>query len=662
MKTILVFGSLILQGPPDETSGGGASAGNPPPRPDAASNGAEPPQPQKPIIENPSSPPAEQIKKQDSPIQNPVGENPSSDANPGGPSEPPAAPSRKAPAAPPPAPLAEEIKNQKSKIKNPKGVRITPSAPLVQSIQVPETLPLLSVRDAVGFPGSVMPLTVGRPRSRRLLDEALTADKIIGVITQRNESVDDPAPGDLYSVGTASLILKMVRGQDTTLAAIGGGSDGPAGGGHANILTHGLVRFRIVQIVATEPYLRAKVEILSDLVPPLTPEFDLLIKSVRQAAERMIQLSPNVPDEAIGIINGIDQPGMLADFLAANLSGDAKEKQSVLEELDVTKRLERVREKLASRIEILELQEKIQDQVRSSIDKSQRTFFLQEQMKAIQKELGLEGPEADVLELKKRLDEAKLPENVKKETDRELARLQAIPQASPEYGVIRTFLETVAELPWSIFTKDDLDIKKARRILDHDHYDLEKIKQRILEFLAVRRLNPTGRGPILCFAGPPGVGKTSLGKSIAASLGRKFVRVSLGGVRDEADIRGHRRTYVGALPGRIIQELRKAGSHNPVMMLDEIDKLGADFRGDPSAALLEVLDPEQNKHIYGSLPGGAFRFVARDFHRHGQHHGPRATGAARPHGGHRHPRLHAGGQAADPRKNSSCPSSSKSTA
>ncbi|HEY4330074.1 MAG TPA: LON peptidase substrate-binding domain-containing protein, partial [Phycisphaerae bacterium] len=455
-------------------------------------------------------------------------------------------------------------KVEPSKVERPAGVRITPASPLMQAIQVPETLPLLPVRDAVAFPGSVLPLTVGRPRSKRLLDEALTAEKIIGVITQRNESIEDPAPGDLYTTGTASLILKMVRGE-------GGREGGDAEGTHLNILTHGLVRFRVLQIEGVEPYLRAKVEILPDKQPDPSPEFDLLLKSVRQAAERMIQLSPNVPDEAINIINNIDQPGMLADFLAANLSGDFKEKQSLLEETDVTKRLERVREKLASRIEILELQEKIQDQVRSSIDKSQRNFFLQEQMKAIQKELGIDqGPEADVAEIKKRLDEAKLPEGVKKETDRELARLTAIPQASPEYGVIRTFLETVAELPWSISTSDDLDIKKARKILDRDHYDLEKIKQRIIEFLAVRRLNPTGRGPILCFVGPPGVGKTSLGKSIAASLGRKFVRVSLGGVRDEADIRGHRRTYVGALPGRIIQGIKQAGSNNPVFMLDEI--------------------------------------------------------------------------------------------
>ena len=495
-----------------------------------------------------------------------------------------------APQTPSAAP-EQKIENggrRKSKIENPpaesktetpsNSVRVV-SAPMLQSVQIPEVLALLPVRGAVAFPGAVMPLTIGRPRSKKLLDEALTADKIVGVVTQRNEAHEDPDPKDLFPVGTASLVLKMIRTQD----------------GNANILTHGLVRFRILEVVETEPYLRAKVEILTDVTPQPTPDFELLIKSVRELAERMIGLTPNVPDEAGSIIQNIENPGMLADFLAANLSGDFQEKQSLLEETDVKKRLERVREKLAARIELLELQEKIQSQVRSNIDKSQRNYYLQEQMKAIQKELGIDGgPEAEVAELRKRLEESKLPDNVKKETERELTRLQAIPQASPEYGVIRSFLDTVAELPWSKSTTDDLDIKKARRILDQDHYDLEKIKQRIVEYLAVRRLNPNGRGPILCFVGPPGVGKTSLGKSIARSLGRNFVRVSLGGVRDEADIRGHRRTYVGALPGRIIQEIRKAGSNNPVMMLDEIDKLGADFRGDPSAALLEVLDPEQN--------------------------------------------------------------------
>jgi len=466
---------------------------------------------------------------------------------------------------------------------------VTP--PLLQQIQVPNVLPILPVRASVGFPGAVMPLTVGRPASRKMLDDVLPADKIIGVLAQRNETIEEPKPSDLFQIGTASLILKMLRQPE----------------GHVNIIVHGLVRFKVEEIIQTEPYLKARVTVLADQLPPQTPEFELLVKSVRQLAERTIELSPNIPDEAANVLGGIDHPGTLADFLAANMAVDYLEKQSILEEVDVTRRLERVREKLAQRIELLELQGKIQEQVRSSIDKNQRNYFLQEQLKAIQKELGVEDSQSAEIEgLRQRLEEAKLPANVKKETDRELQRLRAIPQASPEFGVIRTFLDTVAELPWSKNTQDHHDLKRAREILDRDHYDLEKIKQRIIEFLAVRKLNPTGRGPILCFVGPPGVGKTSLGKSIAESLGRNFIRVSLGGVRDEADIRGHRRTYIGAMPGRIIQELRKAGSNNPVIMLDEIDKLGADFRGDPSAALLEVLDPEQNNTFTDHYMGVPF--------------------------------------------------------
>ncbi len=529
-----------------------------------------------------------------SPQPQPAAKTPAESDTP--PLTPPESPSS-APIDPPaPAPKSPRPKtNRSAATPNPSssgGVKITPvQSPLIQAIQVPDTLALLPVRGSVAFPGAVLPLTVGRPKSRKMLDDALTREKIIGVITQRNDAVEDPNPQDLFEIGTASLVLKMVKAPE----------------GHLNILTHGLVRFRIVEILETEPFIRAKVEILQDKTPDSTPPFDLLVKSVRETAERMIQLSPNIPDEAGQIITNIDQPGVLADFLAANLSGEYAEKQSLLEEIDVTLRLERVRERIAARIELLELQERIQNQVRTTIDKTQRTYFLQEQMKAIQKELGNDsGPEADVAELRKRLEEAQLPPAVQKETDRELNRLTVIPQASPEYSVIRTFLETVAELPWSKSTTDKYDIPSARKILERDHYDLEKIKQRIIEYLAVRKLNPNGRGPILCFVGPPGVGKTSLGKSIAESLGRNFVRVSLGGVRDEADIRGHRRTYIGSMPGRIIQELRKTGTNNPLIMLDEIDKLGADFRGDPSAALLEVLDPEQNNSFTDHYLGVAF--------------------------------------------------------
>ncbi len=471
----------------------------------------------------------------------------------------------------------------------PKTASVT--GPLVHQIRVPDVLPILPVRDAVAFPGAVIPLGIGREKSRKLLDDVMPADKIVGVLTQRDDSKENPGPNDLHTVGSMAIVLKMLR----------------VGEGQQSIVVHGLVRFKVVEFIAQEPYLKAKIESLADVTPPVTPEFEMLVQSVRTAAKKVIELSPNIPDEAAGILNDIDSPGTLADFLASNLQESTAEKQSILEELDVGRRLTRIREKLATRIEILELEENIQSQVRSSIDKSQRNYFLQEQLKAIQKELGLDdGQTQELADLKARLEKSALPAVVKKETDRELSRLAAVPQASPEYGVIRAFLETVAELPWSHSTRDDLDISRARRILDRDHYDLEKIKKRILEFLSVRKLNPGGRGPILCFLGPPGVGKTSLGKSIAQSLGRKFIRLSLGGVRDEADIRGHRRTYVGAMPGRIIQELRKAGTINPVMMLDEIDKLGADFRGDPSSALLEVLDPEQNNSFQDHYLGVPF--------------------------------------------------------
>jgi ATP-dependent Lon protease len=472
-----------------------------------------------------------------------------------------------------------EAKEKSPAVPTPNPSMATVAGPQIHQVRIPDIVPILPVRDAVAFPGAVIPLTIGRDKSRRLLEEVMPGDKIIGVATQKSSSVENPQGSDVFNIGTVAIVLKMLRQSE----------------GQQSIVVHGLVRFRILEFTAQEPYLKARIQPLPDVMPEPSPEFNLLVESVRQSARRMIELSPNIPDEAAGILNDIESPSTLADFLAANLHESVEEKQNILEETDVIKRLRLVRGKIATRIELLELEEKIQKQVRSSIDKSQRNYFLQEQLKAIQKELGVEdGQTQEIADLKKRIDEAGVLEAVKKETDRELTRLAAVPPASPEYGVIRSFLETVAELPWSKSTKDDLDIVRARRILERDHYDLEKIKKRILEFLAVRKLNPEGRGPILCFLGPPGVGKTSLGKSIAESLGRKFVRMSLGGVRDEADIRGHRRTYVGAMPGRLIQELRKVGTNNPVIMLDEIDKLGADFRGDPSAALLEVLDPEQN--------------------------------------------------------------------
>jgi ATP-dependent Lon protease len=450
-----------------------------------------------------------------------------------------------------------------------------------QQVTIPSTLPILPIRNVVVFPGTVMPLNVGRQKSKNLLDEVMPGEKMIGVITQKNGDAEEPAYSDLNTVGVAATILKLFKLPD----------------GNQSIIVHGITRFRLLELTQTDPFLIGRIEVLEDTGEP-GPEIEALVNSVRQSANRVIELSPNTPDEAAQVLNSITNPSALADFLAANLQADALEKQKMLEELDVEKRLRMVAAHLANQLDRLELQNRIQSQVRENIDKSQRRYYLQEQMKAIRKELGEGDPagQSEVEGLRTKLEAAKLPENVMKEALRELSRLEAIPSASPEYGVIRTWLQIVSELPWAVMSEDHLDLKEARKLLDRDHHGLDKVKRRIIEYLAVRKLKPdgSGAGAILCFVGPPGVGKTSLGKSIAESMGRKFIRVALGGVRDEADIRGHRRTYIGSMPGRIIAELRKAGTRNPVMMLDEIDKLGSDFRGDPSSALLEVLDPAQN--------------------------------------------------------------------
>jgi ATP-dependent Lon protease len=448
-----------------------------------------------------------------------------------------------------------------------------------QRLTIPNALPILPIRNIVVFPGTVMPLNVGRPKSKALLDEVMPGEKIIGVITQKNAEVEDPQQPDLYGVGVACMILKLFKLPD----------------GNQSIIVHGLARFRLMGVEQPDPFVMGRIEVLEDTLNP-GANLDALVASVRQQANRVIELSPNTPDEAAQVLNGITNPSALADFLAANLQADVTEKQRMLEELDVETRLRMIAARLATQLDVLELQSKIQSQVKENIDKSQRRYYLQEQMKAIRKELGESegGAASEVDSLREKLVAAKLPENVMKEAERELNRLEAIPSASPEYGVIRTYLTILSELPWAITTEDKLDLAEAKKILDRDHHDLEKVKRRIVEYLAVRKLKPEGGGAILCFVGPPGVGKTSLGRSIAEALGRKFVRASLGGVRDEADIRGHRRTYIGSMPGRIIAELRKAGTRNPVMMLDEIDKMGADFRGDPASAMLEVLDPAQN--------------------------------------------------------------------
>jgi ATP-dependent Lon protease len=447
--------------------------------------------------------------------------------------------------------------------------------------KIPDTLPILPMRNTVVFPGTVIPLTVGRASSRKLLEESLPHTKVIGLVTQRDPQIDNPGPEDLYRIGVAGLVLKMLRqGEDKVL-----------------IVVQALRRIGLGKFVATHPFLRAEVEPLtSQPAPKDDKRWEATVRSVRNTASRLIQSTPDIPDEAKVLLASIEEPGLLADFLANNLSLEVAEKQDLLEEVDVVKRLRAVQLRLSAQLEIAELQQKIQKDVASQFTDAQRRAYLREQIKAIQKELGEEGAGTDeqVMQLRKRLEESQPPAELKAQAERELNRLSLIPPASPEFSVIVTYIETLAGLPWAKMTPDQLDLPKAKEILDRDHYDLEKVKRRLIEYLAVRKLNPQGRGPILCFLGPPGVGKTSLGQSIADALGRKFSRMSLGGIRDEAEIRGHRRTYIGSMPGRIIQELRRLGTRNPVIMLDEVDKIGADFRGDPASALLEVLDPRQN--------------------------------------------------------------------
>ena len=444
---------------------------------------------------------------------------------------------------------------------------------------LPRELPILPVRGVVVFPGTVVPLSIGREKSKLLIDAVLAGDKLLAVFAQRRDETVDPTLDDIYRVGTACAVLKLLRMPDGT----------------NSLLVHGLQRVGIEKMLATEPYWRAQIHPHEDSSKS-SLELEALAHSARQTAQEVIELSPNIPDEAALILSNLERPSALADYLAANLSLGLVQKQELLETFDVTDRLRKVIATLNNQLEILRLSQKIQTDVRKEIDKTQREYFLQEQLKAIQKELGGtdDGVAAQIADLRKRVDATGMPEAVLKGAYRELERLARMSPGSPENGVIRDYLEWLIEMPWTRSTDDQLDLKLAEHVLEEDHYGLAKVKRRILEYLAVRKLKKDGRGPILCFVGPPGVGKTSLGQSIARALGRKFVRLALGGVRDEADIRGHRRTYIGAIPGRIVQELRKCGVNNPVMMLDEIDKLGRDMRGDPSAALLEVLDPAQN--------------------------------------------------------------------
>jgi len=447
--------------------------------------------------------------------------------------------------------------------------------------KIHQAVPVLPLRDTVIFPNSILPLAVGRESTVRLLNENGESSEFIGVVTQKDAAIESPGATDLYSIGTGVKIHKSVRMPD----------------GSIRLVVQGSFRFRVLDVVQVSPYIRADIEVLSDVEPAEDAiEIDALTRNVHSVFTKVVELSTHLSDEVGSLASAINDGGRLADFVAQNLpSLDTVTRQEALETVGVKKRLAQIHEGLLRELEVLELGNKIESTVKSEVGKTQREYYLREQLKAIQKELGETDENAkEIEELREKIDEAGMPEEAKKEALRELNRLSKIPPASAEYTVGRSYLDWIVRVPWNKRTEDVYDIAKAKEILETDHYDLEKVKDRILEYLAVLKMKPDLKGPILCFAGPPGVGKTSLGKSIAKALGRKFSRISLGGIRDEAEIRGHRRTYIGALPGQIIQSLCRAESKNPVFMLDEIDKLGTDFRGDPSSALLEVLDPEQN--------------------------------------------------------------------
>ncbi|MEM8485310.1 MAG: endopeptidase La [Bacteroidota bacterium] len=444
---------------------------------------------------------------------------------------------------------------------------------------IPDSLPILALRNTVLFPGVVLPITVGRDASLKLVKDAFGDDSLIGVIAQKSSDVEDPTPEDLYEFGTAASILKLIKMPD----------------GSKSIVIQGKRRFRTHAYTQTDPYFKANVEPITEEKSPDQIELDALIRSIKELAIQIVNLSPNLPSEAAYAIQNIDSPTFLIHFIASNLQVEVDDKQVLLETIPIADRAELVLQHLNRELQVLQLSEEIRSKVKTDVDKQQREYLLRQQMKTIQEELGeAEGGEAEIGELRKRAKKKKLPEQVREALNKELDKLSRTNPASPDYAVTRNYVDWILDLPWNSYSKDDLDINRADVILNEDHYGLDRVKKRILEYLAVLKLKGDMKAPILCFHGPPGVGKTSLGKSIARALGREFVRMSLGGVRDEAEIRGHRRTYVGALPGRIIKALKRAGTSNPVIMLDEVDKLGSDFRGDPSSALLEVLDPEQN--------------------------------------------------------------------
>lgn len=450
--------------------------------------------------------------------------------------------------------------------------------------KVPEVISLLPLRDSVIYPMLIAPLSVGREAGIKLIDDAPSGDaRIVGVVTQREPNLDEPGIDDVYPVGCAVIIRTLMKSSDAV-----------------RMIVQGTARFRVIETIQTKPYLKARIEVLpAPVIPPdREEEIEALKRSIAALFEQAVRLAPNIPDELRALTSSVTEPGVVTDLVAAHMPFSTAQKQQILETVDLEPRMRMLLQMLGREVRVLELTSKVQNEVNAELSKTQRDYYLREQLKAIQRELGEDDGLGEELDgLRKQFEEAPLPLEAKKATERELGRLGRISPGSPEYTVSRTYIETILSLPWDKETQDNLDLDHARKVLDEDHFGLDKIKQRIIEFLAVRKVKKTGavRQPILCFYGPPGVGKTSLGRSISRALDRKFIRISLGGMRDEAEIRGHRRTYIGSLPGQIIQGIRRAESRNPVFILDEIDKLGSDFRGDPASALLEVLDPEQNE-------------------------------------------------------------------
>lgn len=446
---------------------------------------------------------------------------------------------------------------------------------------IPTELPLLPLRNTVLFPGVVIPITVGRDKSIKAVTDAYKADKLIGVISQKDSQVEEPTVSDLVNVGTVAKILKQIKMPD----------------GGTTVIIQGKKRFKIEEITSEDPYFKAKITVLPDEELKEDKDFDAMVSSIKELSGQIIQLSPNMPSEATIILRNIENPAFLIHFVSSNLNSNILEKQKLLEIQNIKARAEVLLNLLQTELQYAELKNKVTNKTRAELDKQQKDYFLQQQLKAIKEELGGDNV-AEVKEMQKKAETKKWPDAAKDMFNKGIEKLERMHPSTPDYSVVYNHLDLMLDLPWEDYTKDQYDFKKAKKILDHDHYGMEKIKQRILEYLAVLKLKGDMKSPILCFVGPPGIGKTSLGKSIANAINRKYVRVSLGGLHDESEIRGHRKTYIGAMPGRILQSIRKIKSSNPVMILDEIDKVGTDFRGDPSSALLEVLDPEQNNNFY----------------------------------------------------------------